>query len=349
MTPADDNFIQLRSVVAEIGLDTVGAVCLPVALRKDYYQQWIASGQHGQMAWMERNNERRLDPGKIVDEAHSVLVLGLNYFQPDPQGRRFRIAKYALGDDYHNFFLKRLQKVCRYMRETWGSTQRPYVDTGPVLEKPLAELAGLGWQGKSTILLNQEHGTWLFLGVIITTLELPAAKPAIDRCGSCTACITACPTAAITAPYQLDARKCIAYLTIEHAGAIPLEYRRAIGDRLFGCDECLDVCPWNRFAKQTRENRFAARRLPGLREMLSLSEEAFSALFRGSAIRRLKRERLLRNVCVVLGNVGTAADLPALRACAEIESAMVAEHAQWAICEITLRMQPSALNEDLFI
>jgi epoxyqueuosine reductase len=339
MTDAPKTLDQLRKRALELGLDAVGAVALPVALRKDYYQQWIASGQHGQMTWMERNNERRLDPRQIVEEARSVLVLGLNYYQPDPVGRRFRIAKYALGDDYHNCFLKRLQKICRFMRDTWGSAQRPYVDTGPVLEKPLAELAGLGWQGKSTILLNQEHGTWLFLGVIISTLELPGAEPVKDRCGSCTACIAACPTAAITAPYQLDARKCIAYLTIEHDGPIPLEFRRAIGDRLFGCDECLDVCPWNRFAKRTRELRFSARDLPELRQMLSLTEENFRELFRGSAMRRLKRERLLRNACVVLGNVGTADDLPALRACAETESPMVAEHAQWAIGEMSRRSE----------
>ncbi len=342
MTAAPDKLLHLRELANELGLDAIGSVTLPVALRRDYYQQWIASGQHGQMTWMERNNERRLDPQQIVDEARSVLVFGLNYFQPDPQRRRYRIAKYALGDDYHNFFLKRLQKICRCMRETWGSAQRPYVDTGPVLEKPLAELAGLGWQGKSTILLNQEHGTWLFLGVIITTLELPNGEPVKDRCGSCTACITACPTAAITAPYQLDARKCIAYLTIEHDGPIPLEYRRAIGDRLFGCDECLDVCPWNRFAKRTREMRFSVRDLPELRRMLSLSEECFRELFRASAMRRLKRERLLRNACVVLGNVGTEDDLTALRTCAETESAMVAEHAHWAIGEIARRCELAA-------
>jgi epoxyqueuosine reductase len=337
MNSPEEKLARLRSVAVELGLDAVGSVALPVQLRRDYYEEWIASGQHGEMTWMARDDERRFKPELVVNEARSVLVLGLNYYQPDPLGRRFRIAKYAHGDDYHNFFLKRLQKICRFMRETWGSAQRPYVDTGPVMEKPLAELAGLGWQGKSTILLNREHGSWLFLGVIITTLDLPAAEPGKDRCGSCTACITACPTAAITAPYQLDARKCIAYLTIEHNGPIPLEYRKAIGDRLFGCDECLDVCPWNRFAKRTREMRFNVRELPELRQLLSLTEEAFREQFRGSPMRRLKRERLLRNACVVLGNVGSVDDLPALHACAETESAMVAEHAHWAIHEISQR------------
>lgn len=337
MTEASDNLQRLQAFARELGLDACGSVSLPVKLRREYYLQWIASGQHGGMSWMERNNDRRLDPGKVVEEARSVLVVGLNYYQPDPAERRYRIAKYALGDDYHNLLLKRLQKICRYMRETWGSVQRPYVDTGPILEKPLAELAGLGWQGKSTILLNQQQGTWLFLGVIISTLDLAQSPRVKDRCGSCTACITACPTNAITAPYQLDARKCISYLTIEHQGAIPETYRRAIGDRLFGCDECLDVCPWNRFAAQTRELRFKARDLPDVRALLTMDEETFSERFRGSPMRRLKRERLLRNACVVLGNVGTIEDLPALQRCVDSESAMVAEHARWAMTEINQR------------
>jgi epoxyqueuosine reductase len=338
MTEASDNLQRLQAFARELGLDACGSVSLPVQLRREYYLQWIASGQHGGMSWMERNNDRRLDSGKVVEEARSVLVVGLNYFQPDPAERRYRIAKYALGDDYHNLLLKRLQKICRYMRETWGSVQRPYVDTGPVLEKPLAELAGLGWQGKSTILLNQQQGTWLFLGVIITTLDLTQSPRVKDRCGSCTACITACPTNAITAPYQLDARKCISYLTIEHQGAIPETYRRAIGDRLFGCDECLDVCPWNRFAAQTRELRFKARDLPDVRALLTMDEATFSERFRGSPMRRLKRERLLRNACVVLGNVGTIEDLPALQRCVDSESPMVTEHARWAMNEINQRV-----------
>ncbi|MEM9227375.1 MAG: tRNA epoxyqueuosine(34) reductase QueG, partial [Verrucomicrobiota bacterium] len=289
----------LLELAREIGLDALGVAPVAAPLRREYYRKWIAAGKHGEMAWMERNLDRRLNPGKILPEAKSILCLGLNYYQPDPQ-RRGRIAKYALGADYHKVLLKKLKQLCRVMREHYKSDQKPYVDTGPVLEKPIAATAGLGWQGKSTIVLNEKQGTWLFLGVIFTTLELEPDTPAQDRCGSCTRCLDACPTQAITAPYQLDARRCISYLTIEHKGSIPLQYRKAIGDRLFGCDECLDVCPWNKWAQRTREAKFAARPYPDLREMLSWDEDAFSAAFAGTPIRRSGHARWLRNVCVVL-------------------------------------------------
>ncbi len=322
-----------------LGFAHLGVAPIPLELRTRYYEAWIATGQHGTMDWMERNNERRLEPKKLLPEAKSILVFGLNYYQPDPENRRFRISKYALGDDYHNLILKRLQKICRYMREHFSSNQRPYVDTGPLLEKPIAAAAGLGWQGKSTILLNNKSGTWLFLGNIVTDLELPPDAPSKDRCGTCTKCIEACPTRAITAPYKLDARRCIAYLTNEHDGPIPLEFRRAIGDRLFGCEECLDVCPWNRWAQQTREARFAPRELPELRELLRFDEARFRETFQGSPLKRLKLPRFLRNACTVMGNVGNEADIPALQVLAESENAMVAEHATWAINEIRTRSE----------
>lgn len=224
------------------------------------------------------------------------------------------------------------------MRESFGSAQKPYVDTGPVLEKPIAALAGLGWQGKSTILLNREHGTWLFLGFIFTTLELPSDEPAKEHCGTCTRCIDACPTGAITAPFQLDARRCISYLTIEHQGTIPNEFRRAIGDRIYGCDECLDVCPWNRWARETRETKFAARDYPDLRSMLAWTEEDFAEAFAGTPMKRAGLARWHRNVCVALGNIGDADDLPALHKVAHSDDALAAEHAQWAINEIEARI-----------
>ena len=258
---------RLENAAKSLGFHAFGVARVPLDLRRGYYEDWIASGQNGTMSWMERNYDRRLHPDQLIPEARSIIVLGMNYYQPDPE-RSFRIAKYALGDDYHNMILKRLKKLCTVMREEFGGAQRPYVDTGPLLEKPIAE-AGLGWQGKSTILVEPKRGTWSFLGNIITTLELPTNSQEKDRCGTCTRCIDVCPTNAITAPYQLDARKCISYLTIEHDGAIPDEYRKAISDRLYGCDECLDVCPWNKWAETTEELKFMHRELPSLREMLS--------------------------------------------------------------------------------
>lgn len=318
------------------GFHSMGVTSVPLELRRDYYLQWIAAGKHGSMSWMERNNERRLHPEQLLPEARSIIVLALNYYQPDPK-RSYRIAKYALGDDYHNFILRRLKRLCRILREEYGSTQRPYVDTGPLLEKPIAEAAGLGWQGKSTILIEPKKGTWSLLANIVTTLDLPADQPVKDRCGTCTRCIDVCPTRAITAPYQLDASRCIAYLSIEHQGSIPHEFRRAMGDRLFGCDECLDVCPWNKWAVLTQETKFNPRELPALREMLLWDEATFTRKMMGSPMRRLKLQRFRRNICIVLGNVGMNEDLPALEKVVLSDDLLVAEHAIWAINEIKKR------------
>ena len=319
-----------------LGFHSLGVAPVPVHLRGEYYRKWIAEGQHGTMRWMERNNDRRLNPANILPQARSVIVLALNYYQPDPE-RDYRIAKYALGDDYHNFMLRRLKRLCRILREDYEGAQRPYVDTGPLLEKPIAEAAGIGWQGKSTILIEPEQGTWSFLGNIVTTLDLPTGDKPKDRCGTCTRCIDVCPTRAITAPYQLDASKCISYLTIEHDGPIPLEYREAIGDRLYGCDECLDVCPWNKWAVPTTEAKFAPRALPSLRDMLEWDEATFKERMQGSPMRRLKLHRFRRNICIVLGNVGCSDDLAALERLSQGPDAMVAEHARWAIEQINAR------------
>lgn len=328
---------ELQAAAKEIGLDAFGVTSVDLPLRRSYYEQWIAQGQHGSMGWMERNNDRRLNPAAIIEEARSIICLGLNYYQDNPQ-RRGRLARYALGKDYHKILLQKLKALCTLMRERYGSAQRPYVDTGPILEKPIAALAGLGWQGKHTVLINRQSGTWLFLGVIVTTLDLPPNQtPVKDNCGKCTRCIDACPTQAITGPYQLDARRCISYLTIEHKGAIPLEFRRAIGDRLYGCDECLDVCPWNHWAQQTREAKFAARPLPDLVAMLQWTQAQWDEIMAGTPIRRAGLVRWQRNICVVLGNIGTMADIPHLEAAATAdhsEEGIVREHAQWAIEEI---------------
>ena len=337
MTATSAQIRELLEVEAKgLGFHAVGVTAVPLELRETYYREWIAKGRNGTMEWMQRNNDRRLHPERLIPEARSIIVLAMNYYQPHPE-RNYRIARYALGDDYHNLILKRLKKLCRLLREDFGGVQRPYVDTGPILEKPVAAAAGIGWQGKSTILVEPQRGTWSFLANIVTTLELPPDRAGVDRCGSCTRCLDSCPTGAITAPYQLDARRCISYLTIEHDGPIPLEFRAAIGDRLYGCDECLDVCPWNRWAVPQAEAKFTARDLPSLSEMLQWSEATFTARMQGSPLRRLKLRRLKRNICVVLGNVGTFQDLQVLRVIATGTDALLAEHARWAIQAIERR------------
>ena len=308
---------RLAASAKELGFDAFGVAPVEVDVRADYFKKWIADGMHGDMAWLARNPDRRTDARKVLPEARSLVVVGLNY--------------------YHDVILERLKQLCVVMA-TFGGEQKPYVDTGPVLEKPVAAAAGLGWQGKSTILIHRGAGTWLFLGVILTTLELEAttAKEP-DRCGSCTRCIDACPTAAIIAPYQMDARKCLAYLTIEHKGAIPVEYREALGDRVFGCDDCLDVCPWNKWAVATREAHFAPRPHPPLRETLAWTDAQFLEHFKGTPVERLGLARWRRNALTVLGNVGTSADLPAAEAQLASADPMVAEHAAWAVDRLRVR------------
>jgi epoxyqueuosine reductase len=334
MTPAEQKETLALAARAD-GADAFGVVALPAELRASFYADWIAAGHHASMSWMERGLEKRADPRQILPEAHTILVLGYNYYQPEPP-RRGRIAKYALGADYHKVVLKKLKRLCAQM-QAWDGEQKPYVDTGPNLEKPLAALAGLGWQAKNTLVINQAHGQWLFLSVILTTLKLPADEPAKDRCGSCTRCLDACPTQAFPAPYQLDARRCLSYLTIEHRGSFPVEFRRALGNQLFGCDICLDICPWNRWARATREAKFAPRPYPDLRDMLAWDETTFRETFAGSPLRRPGLQGWKRNVCVVLGNIGTLQDLPDLDTVANGDDALLAEHARWAIREITTR------------
>ncbi len=333
----------LHGEAMRLGFDVFGVVATAAPLRKEYYEQWLAEGKNAGMAWLERNNDRRLAPEKLLAEpadgpcARSLLFVGMNSFQSEPT-RRYRIAKYALGRDYHNIMLKRLRKLAALLREQGGEA-KAWVDTGPVLEKPLAAQAGLGWQGKNTLLIHPKLGTWLMLGVVATDLDLPPDRAGRDHCGACTACIDACPTRAITAPYQLDARKCLAYLLIEHHGAIPLEYREAVGNRLFGCDDCLDACPWNKWAQDSREAALIPRDYPDVRAMLAWTEEDFRQHTQGTPLARLKLTRLKRNATVVLGNIGTAEDLPALEKLAQDDDGMVAEHAQWAAGRIRSRLK----------
>jgi len=306
------------------------------------YRAWLQSGAHGDMTWLARDPVRRSDPSRVLPDAKTLLLLARNYYQgPSTRIGPGRIARYAWGSDYHDLMLAAMRPIDFFLHDL-GGKQKCYVDTGPILERDFAAVSGLAWQGKSTMCLNQDLGTWFFIGIILTTLEIEPDPPAKNRCGKCTQCIAACPTQAITEPYRLDARRCISYLTIENKGPIPLEFRKAIGDRVYGCDDCLEVCPWNRFAVQSNELRFLLpeqlERL-SLRELASLSEIEFRWLFRHSPIKRIKRPRFLRNVCVALGNVGTEADLPILQRLAQEPDPLISEHASWAVREITQRAE----------
>lgn len=332
----------LETLALNNGFDLFGVAPAQPPPHAHALRQWLAEGRHATMHWMERSLERRTNPLLVLPGARSILCLAVNYWQggppvrTNPNGPTGRIARYAWGGDYHDWILARLRPLEALLR-SWGAQAKSYTDTGPILERDFAALAGLGWQGKSTMLLNRTLGKWFFLAEILTTLELPPDSPAKDHCGKCTACITACPTKAITAPHQLDARRCLSYLTIEHKGPIPHEFRRPLGDRIYGCDACLDACPWNRFAHTARESFFHARQHlleTPLRNFLSLTDTTFRDLFRGSPIKRIKRPRFLRNVCIALGNTGTPDDLPALRNAASDPDPLIAEAAHWAIAEI---------------
>ena len=315
------------------------------------FRAWLEDGRAGEMAWLARNADRRTDPQLVLPGARSVVVLAMNYFvgaQSAERGARkgagvpiadHRIARYAWGDDYHEVIEAKLRTLDAWLTER-GGRQRCYVDTGPMLERDFAALAGAGWHGKSTMLIHPQLGAWFFLAEILTTLDLAADESLPDRCGKCTRCITACPTGAITAPHQLDARRCISYLTIELKGSIPEDLRPLIGDRIYGCDDCAAACPWNRFAQTSTETAFAAREFVHdwtLRDFLALDDDGFRALFKKSPIKRIKRRGFLRNVCVALGNTGTADDLPALARAAEDPEPLIAEHATWALARIRER------------
>lgn len=305
------------------------------------FRAWLAAGMNGEMEWLARNADRRTNPQLVLPGAQSAIVLAMNY-RATPSARSpqtGRIASYALGDDYHEIIEPKLWQLDTFLQKLGGS-QRQYVDTGPVLERDFAALAGLGWHGKSTMLIHPKLGTFFFLAAIFTTLDLPPDEPMRDHCGKCTRCIVACPTGAITAPQQLDARLCISYLTIENKGSIPESLRPLLGDRIYGCDDCLDACPWNRFATASRESRFAARSFVNtpLRDFLALDDTAFRTLFHRSPIKRIKRRGFLRNVCVALGNIGTRDDLPALNLAAKDPEPLIAEHAQWAVSRIHERI-----------
>ena len=340
-----DEVTQIKTWAAELGFDDCRIAEAKVASHAEVFRDWIDQGRHGEMGWMERTPERRCDPREVLPGCRAIVCLALNYypgsspFAMEHPGN-YRIARYAWNEDYHGLIESKLRILNDRMGEI-GGTQRFYVDTGPVLERDFASDSGLGWNGTSTLQIHRKLGTWFFLAELLTTLELPADAPFGDHCGKCTACISACPTQAITAPRSLDARRCISYLTIEHKGSIPEEFRVAIGDRIYGCDDCLDACPWNRFAQKSREISFHAHAAvfeKRLRDFLDLDDGGFRALFAKSPVKRIKRPRFLRNVCVALGNTGNFEDLPALHRAAQDPDPLIAEHAAWAVARINGRI-----------
>jgi epoxyqueuosine reductase len=279
----------------------------------EYFREFIDAGGHGDMDWLAANPARRSDPRELWPGVRSVIMLGVNYGpEEDPlailqQRLRGAISVYAQGDDYHDVIKKRLKALARWLAATASCEVKVFVDTAAVMEKPLAQAAGLGWQGKHTNLVSREFGSWLFLGAIFTDADLPRDTADVDHCGSCRACLDICPTSAFPAPYKLDARRCISYLTIENKGAIPREFRKAIGNRIYGCDDCLAVCPWNKFAQAGHEAKLSPRdelRAPDLASLARLDDAAFRKLFAKSPVKRIGRDRFIRNVLIAIGNAG---------------------------------------------
>ena len=323
----------LRQRARELGFDDCRVTTASAPESAGRFKQWLAEGRQGEMTWLGRTAQKRVDPQQVLSGARSIITLAASHHCPNWQSGP--VARYARLVDYHDVLGERLKRLAAFADELGGAGTRSlwYVDTGPVLERDLAQRAGLGFIGKHTNLVSRRLGNWFFLSEIITTLDLEPDAPEKNRCGSCTRCITACPTAAITAPFQLDARRCISYLTIEFRGSIPVELRRAMGDRIFGCDDCLLVCPWNRFAREGRLMKAHARpdlAQPDLLELLVLNEARFKRRFAGTPMLRLRHHRLRRNVCVALGNRGDGRALPALQKAAKDPEPLVSEHARWA-------------------
>ncbi len=344
---------EIKAHAASLGFDLAGVTTADPPRHGDYYAEWVEQGLAGEMAYLGRQIEKRQDPRKILPDARSLVVVAMNYRCPDPDpvpgmqagtpedppestNPRGKIARYARGDDYHDVMKAKLLALLRFVQDRAGRPVegKVYVDTGPVLEREFAVRAGLGWFGKHTNLIHKRVGSWLLIGEILLDIELDPDGPAADHCGTCTLCLEACPTDAIVEPYVVDSRRCISYHTIELKGAIPLEYRAAMGDRVFGCDDCQDVCPWNRRAPETGHPAFVARpwnEKPDLVEMLGLTPEAFRTRFKGSPVKRTKRRGLLRNAAVALGNTKDPGAVPALADSLGDDEPLVRGHAAWAL------------------
>ena len=343
----------LKREAETLGFDCIG-VTDPAAIGNagKYFREFLDAGAHGDMDWLAAQPERRMDPRVLWPGVRSIIMLGFNY-GPDEnplalleQRTRGAISAYAQGDDYHDVIKKRLKMLARWLVAASGDEVKVFIDTAAVMEKPLAQAAGLGWQGKHTNLVSREFGSWLFLGAIFSASDLPRDDADSDHCGSCNACQEICPTAAFPAPYKLDARRCISYLTIENKGPIPLEFRKSIGNRIYGCDDCLAVCPWNKFAQQGREAKLSARaelRAPSLTELARLDDAAFRALFSKSPIKRIGRDRFVRNVLIAIGNADDASLAAEAERLLDDASPLVRGAAVWALSQLMTRERFDAL------
>jgi epoxyqueuosine reductase len=337
---------RLRAEALSLGFAAVGIARADAApLAGERLRQWLGEGAHGEMIWMEERSAQRAAPVGLWPEVKSVIALGMSYAPGrDPlalagEADRGRISVYAQGGDYHDTVKRTLKALARWIvAEAQGADVKVFVDTAPVMEKPLAEAAGLGWQGKHTNLVSRDHGSWLFLGAIYTTLDLAPEMPGSDTCGSCDACQRACPTDAFPAPYRLDARRCISYLTIEHKGPVPEEFRAALGNRIYGCDDCLAVCPWNKFAEAAAANRAFLPRAelaaPRLGDLLALDDAGFRQVFAGSPIKRIGRDRMVRNAAYAAGNSRDVRLVPALEALRDDSSDVVRDAVGWALARL---------------
>jgi epoxyqueuosine reductase len=349
----------IRSALARearaCGFDAFGIVKPGAAPElKTRLADYIASGAHGDMTWLPATADRRASPLALWPEVRSIVMLGLNYGPDDDPLAilqacdRAAISVYAKGDDYHEFIKSKLKDLARWLTANAGGEVKVFVDTAAIMEKPLAARAGLGWQGKHTNLVSRQFGSWLFLGSIFTTLDLPADAADSDSCGTCRACLDICPTAAFPAPYKLDARRCISYLTIEHKGPIPRELRAAMGNRIFGCDDCLAVCPWNKFASRGREAKLAARdalRAPRLADLARLDDTQFRILFSKTSIKRTGRDRFVRNVLIAIGNSGDATLSAEAERLLGDPSPLVRGAAVWALSKLLPKEQLAAFQK----
>jgi epoxyqueuosine reductase len=341
----------IRERARDLGFDACGFTTAEPPQFALEFRRWLEQGRHGEMAYLAKNAHKRIDPEQVLTSARSTIVLATSYAgSADEEVRRGAgvIARYARYRDYHDVLSDKLKLLTAFVNELGPVETRSlwYTDTGPLLERDLAQRAGIGFIGKHTNLIGRRLGNWFFLSEILTTLDLEPDSPETNFCGTCTRCITACPTSAITGPHELDARRCISYLTIELKGSIPVEFRASIGNRIYGCDDCLAACPWNRFAREGNLMKPHAREdlnAPGLLELLQLDERGFKEKFEGTPMLRTKRRGLLRNVCVALGNVGDASALPALERASKDPEPLIAEHAAWAMERIRRRAQADSV------